>query len=36
MILSGEALKYMDRYLEMFPEMWEPIVKEDKVQLTLF
>ena len=36
MILSGEVLNYMNRYLEMFPNLWEPIVKEDKVQLTLF
>lgn len=36
MILSGEAMKYMERYLEMFPNLWEKIEKEDKVQLTLF
>ena len=36
MILSGEAMKYMERYLEMFPHLWEKIEKEEKLQLTLF
>lgn len=36
MILEGESFKYMERYLEMFPHLWEKIEKEEKLQLTLF
>lgn len=36
MILEREAYDYMIRYLEMFPDLWEPIEKERKTQLLLF
>jgi hypothetical protein len=37
-ILEGQALKYMEKYMEMFPQLWEYIKEEKKEneQLTLF
>jgi hypothetical protein len=35
-ILGGQAFDYMNRYLEMFPELWDRIKEEPKQQLTLF
>lgn len=36
MILERQAYEYMKKYLEMFPDLWEPIEKERKIQLSLF
>lgn len=36
MILSGQALEYMEKYMAMHPHLWEYIKKEQKQQLTLF
>jgi hypothetical protein len=35
-ILEVQAYEYMKKYMEMFPHLWELIVKEEKLQLTLF
>lgn len=35
-IMEKEASSYMNRYLQMFPHLWEKIEKEEKTQLTLF
>jgi hypothetical protein len=34
-ILGGQSFDYMNRYLEMFPNLWEPVQEEQK-QLSLF
>lgn len=35
-ILCSQAYDYMQKYLSMFPELWELVEKEPKQQLTLF
>ena len=35
-ILEGQSYEYMNRYMQMFPHLWEYIKKEQKPQLTLF
>lgn len=37
-ILEGQAFKYMERYMQMFPDLWEHIKEEPKnnEQLKLF
>lgn len=40
-VLEGQWHKYMEKYMEMFPNLWELIekqeeLKEEKQQLTLF
>lgn len=35
-ILEGQAYQYMTKYMEMFPQHWDLIEKEQKTQLTLF
>ena len=35
-ILEGQGFNYMKKYMEMFPELWEPIEKEQVTQFTLF
>lgn len=36
LILEGYAYEYMQKYLEMFPDLWELITQEKPQQLTLF
>jgi len=35
-VLESQPLEYMERYMEMFPDLWEVISEEKQQQLTLF
>ena len=35
-VLERQHLEYMEKYMEMFPDLWELITEEKQNQLTLF
>ncbi len=35
-VLDRQPFEYMQRYMEMFPHLWELITEEKQQQLTLF